>query len=161
MIQLMTDSMMKFLVGQPSAFAQVKGSKKYPGLGGMVTFYDFQEGAIVMADICGLPGGEGACGSSFYGFHIHEGSNCTGTDESPFADAGGHYNPGECPHPEHAGDMPVLEGSRGRAWMAFYTERFRPEELRGRTVIIHRLPDDYRTQPSGDSGEMIACGMIQ
>lgn len=61
----------------------------------------------------------------------------------------------------HAGDMPVLEGNRGRAWTAFYTERFTPEQVKGKTVIIHSMADDYRSQPSGDSGEKVACGTIR
>ena len=44
---------------------------------------------------------------------------------------------------------------------AFYTERFLPQELPGKTVIIHSMPDDYRSQPAGDAGERIACGMIR
>ena len=57
--------------------------------------------------------------------------------------------------------MPVLESAGGKAWLAFYTERFLPDELPGKTVIIHSMPDDYRSQPAGDAGERIACGMIR
>ena len=57
--------------------------------------------------------------------------------------------------------MPVLESAGGKAWLAFYTERFLPQELPGKTVIIHSMPDDYRSQPAGDAGERIACGMIR
>ncbi len=160
-MKLMTDSILHFPVNQPAAFAYLKGSTKYPGIRGLVTFYTFLDGAIVMADITGLPQTEGDCPQDFFGFHIHEGGSCTGDGQMPFGDAGGHYDPADCPHPAHTGDMPVLEGNRGKAWMAFYTERFRPDELRGRTAVVHRKPDDYRSQPSGDPGEMIACGVIQ
>ena len=44
--------------------------------------------------------------------------------------------------------------------MAVYTDRFYPEDVIGKTVVIHEKPDDFRTQPSGDSGEKIACGKI-
>ncbi|HJA93514.1 MAG TPA: superoxide dismutase family protein [Candidatus Eisenbergiella merdipullorum] len=152
--------MLKFLTVQPSACADMRGSEKYPDIRGLVTFYAFQNGTVVLADICGLPQAEGECAAGFFGFHIHEGASCSGNDTDPFADAGGHYNPASCPHPAHAGDMPVLEASGGKAWMAFYTERFRPEELLGKTVIIHSLPDDFRSQPAGNAGEKMACGMI-
>ena len=78
----------------------------------------------------------------------------------PFADAGAHYNPHNCRHPYHAGDMPPLFSNGGFAWMAFYTERFKTDEIIGRTVIIHDLSDDFTTQPSGNSGKKIACGEI-
>ena len=63
-------------------------------------------------------------------------------------------------HPEHAGDFPPLLSCGGAAWMAVYTNRFYPEEVIGRTVIIHGGVDDFHTQPLGNSGEMIACGQI-
>ena len=56
--------------------------------------------------------------------------------------------------------MPVLFGNNGFAWMLFLTNRFMPEDIIGRTVVIHSLPDDFHTQPSGNSGEKIACGEI-
>lgn len=161
MVTLLTETILQFLSDQPMAFAELKGSDRYPQVGGLVTFYDFQGGTIVMADVCGLPWEENKCVGGFFGFHIHEGGACNGNAEDPFADAGGHYNPDGCPHPEHAGDMPVLIGYHGKAWMAFYTERFTPEEVKGKTVIIHRMSDDYSSQPAGDAGKKIACGMIR
>ena len=50
--------------------------------------------------------------------------------------------------------------TEGSAWMAVYTGRFFPEDVVGHTVIIHEKADDFRTQPSGDAGKMIACGEI-
>ena len=163
-MRLITDSLFRFLINQPQAFAEIKGSDQYPQIRGMVSFYGFEKGTIVLADIDGLPtnlDNMKLCGGRFFGFHIHEGSSCGNPAGDAFQAAGGHYNPGNCRHPFHAGDMPVLEESEGRAWMAFYTNRFLPDEIRGRTVIIHDMPDDYRTQPSGDSGMRIACGIIQ
>lgn len=75
--------------------------------------------------------------------------------------AGGHFNPGGKPHPFHSGDMPPLFGCDGMAYSIFLTNRFTPDEIVGRTVIIHLNPDDFTTQPSGNSGEMIACGVIR
>ena len=96
-----------------------------------------------------------------HGFHIHEGPHCRGTADVPFAQAGSHFNPANCPHPAHAGDLPVLLSNHGMAFQMVYTERFTPNDVIGHTVIIHLNPDDYHTQPSGNSGEMIACGEIK
>lgn len=72
-----------------------------------------------------------------------------------------HYNPDNCQHLYHAGDMPPLFGVDGSAVLLFLTNRFSVEEIIGRTVIIHARPDDFMTQPSGNSGEKIACGVIR
>lgn len=144
----------------PRAYAPIYGSSGYPNLRGVIFLYEIEDGTLMLAEVQGLPEGTGDCGERIFGFHIHEGVSCTGTAQDPFADAKGHYNPGGCPHPEHAGDLPPLFGNRGMAWSAFYTERFLPEEVLGRTVIIHAMPDDFHTQPSGNSGEKIACGVI-
>lgn len=154
-----TESIFKFLTDKPRAFAHIRGDEEHSQIAGLVTFFDFLQGTMVVADISGLP--DNGEGGDFYGFHIHEGESCTGNAQDPFADAGEHYNPQGAEHPLHAGDMPVLMGNKGEAWMAFYTERFKPQDVRGRTVIVHDMPDDFRSQPSGDSGRKIACGLIQ
>ncbi len=65
------------------------------------------------------------------------------------------------PHGNHAGDFPVLFSNDGYAEMTFFTNRFKPWEVIGKSVIIHQNPDDYRSQPSGNSGKRLACGVIQ
>ena len=109
---------------------------------------------LVVADVAGLPQDNAA---GFFGFHIHEGTACTGAG---FADTGGHYNPGNAGHPDHAGDLPPLMSQQGRAHLAVRTDRFRVQDVLGRTVVIHGHPDDFHTQPAGDSGTRIACGVI-
>lgn len=143
------------------ARALIYGSKQYPNLEGVVFFNQRDGGVWVTADIVGLPVDAGICGGRFFGFHIHSGTSCTGTPQDPFADADGHYNPGGCEHPHHAGDLPPLLGVGGHAYSAFLTNRFSVDEIIGRVVIIHANPDDFNTQPSGNSGPMIACGLIQ
>lgn len=140
------------------AQAIIRGSKDYRNLKGRVTFVQKRDGVVVTADIYGLP--QGDCDSGVFGFHIHEGKACTGNAADPFADAGMHYNPKNFQHPYHAGDMPPLFTFDGRAYMSFITNRFRLSEVIGRVVIIHSKPDDFTTQPSGNSGEKIACGII-
>lgn len=143
------------------AFADVRGSAEYPALRGTVRFYQTAQGVIVLAEVCGLPESGERCGNRIFAFHIHSGGACAGTAEEPFADALGHYNPEDCPHPEHAGDMPPLFSNGGSAAQAFLTDRFRVRDIIGRTVIIHAGPDDFHTQPSGNAGPMIACGVIR
>ena len=145
---------------QPSCQAEVKGSSAYPDLKGNVSFYPFWDGTLVVAEVWGLPTTEEKCQEKVFGFHIHEGHACTGNAIDPFGDAGLHFNPDNCEHPQHAGDFPPLFENRGYALTMFYTNRFEPEEVEGQTVIIHGMPDDFHTQPSGDSGMKIACGVI-
>lgn len=150
----------QFLRRLPNAQAMVKGSQEYPDLYGTVSFYQTANGVLVTAQVHGLPQGSGTCAPNVFGFHIHEGNSCTGNEEDPFANSGGHYNPRGCPHPAHAGDLPPLFGNRGYAFLAVFTDRFSVDEIIGRTVIIHANPDDFTTQPSGNSGAKIACGRI-
>lgn len=156
MYEMMSEAVCPLLASLPARYARIKGSDKYPKLEGMVFFHRFREGTVVVADIVGLPATE----SNIFGFHIHEGSACIENETDSFADTGGHFNPYEKEHPMHAGDMPVLFANKGRAWSAFYTERFLPGEVATKTVVIHDMPDDFRTNPAGASGEKIACGKI-
>lgn len=146
----------KTLCNVPDAAALVRGGGNHADIRGKVLFYQTDCGVLVLAEVDCLP----ESGSQIFGFHIHSGSNCCGTPQEPFADALGHYNPCEKEHPCHAGDMPPLFGNCGHAFMVFLTNRFCVKDIIGRTVIIHAKPDDFTTQPSGNSGEMIACGEI-
>ncbi len=140
-----------------NARAAVKGSDDYPHICGEVTFRQTRRGVLVTAEIHGLPCDSG---SGIFGFHIHDGACCTGNEADAFADAGGHYNPAEKPHPYHAGDLPPLFGNNGYAYMSFLTERFTVSEIAGKVVIIHSRPDDFTSQPAGNAGTKIACGKI-
>ena len=145
---------------KPGAVANIRGSGAYPTIRGMVYFYQTLLGVVVIASVSGLPAGRGRCGNKIFAMHIHSGGSCMGTPEDPFALAEGHYNPDNCPHPYHAGDLPPLVGNKGIAWSAFLTDRFRVGDVIGKTVIIHGSPDDFTSQPAGNSGEKIACGVI-
>ncbi len=138
---------------KPSAQTNIAGGQGYSNLKGIVNFYALANGVVVMADIEGLP----KTNTNIFAFHIHEGESC----EDDFSKTGGHFNPKNQPHPNHAGDMPPLFSNNGDAWFCFYTTRFKIEEIIGKTVIIHEGPDDFTTQPSGNSGNKIACGVIK
>ena len=146
---------------KPNSAADISGGENYPGIRGRVIFRQQKNGVLVTADIYGLPTGETGCDSGVIGFHIHEGEDCGSNGQEPFSNTKGHYNPGDCPHPYHAGDLPPLFENDGYAYMSFLTNRFTATEIIGRTVVIHLKPDDFHSQPSGNSGEKIACGVIK
>ena len=149
------------LLKQPtSAQAKITGSSSYPYTTGWASFYQVKGGVVIVVEVNGLPSSNQLCAPSIFGFHIHEGSQCTGNTDDPFADTGKHYNPNQCPHPEHAGDLPPLFGNQGYAFMAVFTNRFSVDDIVNRTILIHSAPDDFTTQPSGNSGDKIACGKI-
>ncbi|WP_283683308.1 superoxide dismutase family protein [Parablautia sp. Marseille-Q6255] len=145
----------------PDAYAFLYGHSRDCAVNGTVFFYSLWDGTLMVADVTGLPANDAVCNGQMFGFHIHEGSRCSGDPEDPFADTKGHFNPLDCRHPYHAGDLPPLMGARGYALSIFYTDRFYPEEIIGKTVVIHDMPDDFHTQPSGNSGTKIACGEIK
>lgn len=145
---------------KPNAAAKITGSKKYPEIYGWVRFYQTARGVLVKTEIRGLPHSGEKCGERVFGFHIHDGTSCREGENGDFPDSGAHFNPYGCPHPQHAGDLPPLFGNGGLALSAFLTDRFTVDEVIGKAVIIHAMPDDMITQPSGNSGEKIACGII-
>ncbi len=140
----------------PDAYAKIKGNPSYPEIEGTVKFYGVHGGTVVVADIKNLP-----TSNQFHGFHIHEGERCSGTEDDPFKNAGGHYNPTETLHPNHAGDLPPILSANGMAYSVFYTTKFYPEDIVEKTVILHENAEDFKTQPSGNAGMMIACGEIK
>lgn len=145
----------------PESYAFIRGSENYPEIAGNIYFYPLWDGTLAVADVRGLPQNDNICEKIVLGFHIHEGSQCLPLKDDPFGQTGLHYNPGNCEHPSHAGDFPPLFVNHGRALMIFYTDRFFPDEIYGHTVVIHHMADDFHSQPSGDSGEKIACGEIR
>ena len=145
---------------RPFAFAKIKGNNNYPNINGIVYFYNLQAGILISIQLEGLPTENDVCREPIFAVHIHSGNSCTGNVTDPFADAMTHYNPNDCAHPYHAGDLPPIFGADGFGLSAFLTNRFSAEEIIGKTIIIHSAPDDFTTQPSGNSGMKIGCGLI-
>jgi len=136
------------------AVARIYGGMDTPQLSGCVRFYQENGCVLIVARIFGLPQ-ESETG--FFGFHIHQGEACTGSD---FSRTEGHYNPADQTHPKHSGDLPPLLQCRGSAYLSVRTDRFTVNEIIGRTVVIHSDPDDFHSQPAGNAGRKIACGVI-
>lgn len=140
-----------------------------------------------------MPADVAADGGTFHGFHVHansdpaNGSGCVADPDQPsstwFVSADGHWSEPAADHAHHTGDMPVVylqEG--GRSTATFVTDRFEPEDVVGRAVIVHAKPDNYGNIPLGDAlteytsndkaalaltartgnaGDRIACGVVQ
>lgn len=130
---------------------------------GTVTFE--QKGSQVMAEarIEGLTPGQ-------HGFHIHEKGDCSAPDATS---AGGHFNPGSKAHGDpahaehHAGDFGnLVADADGKASLKMRLSdvtlaKDAPNSIVGKGLIVHADPDDLKTQPTGNSGKRVACGVIQ
>ena len=148
------------------AVAYLKGGPLRPEISGVVRLFAVPGGSWVSAEVSGLPEYQPANGNKNpvgpHGFHIHENGSCAiGDETNPFQAAGGHWNPDNQPHGNHAGDLPVLFSNGGYAKMCFFTDKFTPDEAIGKAIILHESPDDYRSQPAGSAGRRLACGVIK
>lgn len=137
----------------PQAFAIIRGQT----IEGTVCFYPCLKGTTIIYEIKGLPKSQDCVGGIF-GFHIHAGETC---GNAPYENTKGHFNPKDCPHPYHLGDLPPIFATKGKAWATIYIDKFKPKDIIGRTVVIHAHADDMHSQPAGNSGEKIACGKIE
>jgi Cu-Zn family superoxide dismutase len=146
----------------PSAVAELQPTRGNQARG-TVQFDQIGDRVRVHAVVTGLaPGRE-------HGFHVHEVGDCSSGDG---LSAKGHFNPYGKPHahystPErHAGDLPSLKADAGgraelRIELDVMTVAAGPASIVGRGVIVHADPDDYRTQPTGNAGARLACGVIR
>ena len=147
--------------GGPSATANLQPTKGNKAAG-TIKFTQSGDKVRVVGEVTGLrPGAE-------HGFHIHEAGDCSSGDGMSTK---GHYNPQGKPHGNpssanrHAGDMPALKAdANGVANQKFMlmgpTVSAGTTSLVEHAVIVHAAPDDYTTQPTGNSGARIACGVI-
>ena len=137
---------------KPDATAFILGGKNFPETQGIAEFYALNSGVLILTSVSGLPNTL----TNIFAYHIHDGNTCADN----FAYTGGHLNPSNTLHPSHSGDMAPLFSFGGNAYSVFYTERVSLEDILGKVVVIHLNPDDFTTQPAGNSGEKIACGVI-
>jgi Cu-Zn family superoxide dismutase len=127
---------------------------------GKVVFTQARGGVEVNAEITGLAPGE-------HGFHVHEFGDCTMADGTC---AGAHFNPSGAPHggPDddrrHAGDLGnVKADASGKATYKRVDKMLSlngPSSIIGRSIIVHADPDDLKSQPSGNAGARVGCGVI-
>lgn len=148
------------------AYAKIYGGPLAPHIRGIVWFIEVPGGTEVCVEVYGLPPYQPARDDNPpigpHGFHLHEFGICEiGDPKNPFTAAGGHWNPDNQPHGNHAGDFPVLFSNNGYARMRFFTNKFAVSQVVGKSIIIHKNPDDYRSQPSGSAGKRLACGLLK
>lgn len=147
-------------MGPPAAIARL-GPTQGQKVSGVAIFHAKDDRLLMRVRVSGLePGSE-------HGFHVHERGDCSAPDATS---AGGHFNPTGKPHgpqssEHHAGDLPNLKAdATGRAEMALPITGLSAGSgetgIIGRALVIHAMPDDYRSQPAGNSGGRIACGVI-
>jgi Cu-Zn family superoxide dismutase len=130
---------------------------------GAAQLNQLEQGVQIVVAVSGLPAGKHA-------LHIHE----TGECEPPFESAGGHFNPTDAEHgwdnPQgrHAGDLPSIYVGEGAVQVEFVTDQVMLEagetslfDDDGSAIVIHEGQDDYRTDPAGDAGMRIACGVVE
>ncbi len=138
----------------------VLGAASGSSVAGTVTFTSGSDGVKVVADITGLKPGK-------HGFHIHEFGDCSAADGKS---AGGHYNPTKHEHgaPDvenrHVGDLGNIEAdASGKAHLEMTDKMLKlsgDNSIIGYGVIVHEKVDDLKTQPTGDAGGRVACGVI-
>lgn len=130
---------------------------------GSVQFEQKGDKIMVTVDVSGLPA------NSEHGFHVHEKGDCSAPDGTS---AGGHFNPENKPHghegtERHVGDMPNLKSdANGVAKASFELDLMTLKDgsannIINRAVIVHKDPDDYKSQPVGNAGARVACGVIK
>ncbi len=155
------------LLAAAAASAQTRVSATLasaPGnnVAGTVIFAQEGRKVIVVAEVTGLKPGP-------HGFHVHEKGDCSAPD---FTSAGGHFNPGSDPHgnpttgAHHVGDMPLLVAdasgkATARAELRSMSIGGGASDIVGKSVVVHADVDDFRSQPAGNSGARIACGVIK
>lgn len=127
---------------------------------GNLTASNEGDAVAIRGEITGLtPGKE-------HGLHVHEVGECSLPD---FKTAGEHFNPTKVPHGEHLGDLPSAKADEnGRATINLLVKGPNlvdkdgaPSAIFGKSLVVHAMPDDFKTQPSGGSGARIACGVIR
>lgn len=130
---------------------------------GKVTVMPMADGVHLTGTVGGLPA------NSTHGFHIHEKGDCSAADASS---AGPHFNPAAAPHGKaesgahHAGDMDnVVANAEGVVNLDVHVSGVTlgggaANDIAGRALVVHAAPDDYTSQPAGNAGARVACGVI-
>lgn len=145
------------------AVAELKATEGN-GVSGTIRIDSVADGVHMTGTITGLTPG------STHGFHVHENGDCSAPDASS---AGGHFNPTSQPHGDprgdthHLGDIPnITADADGAVELDTVTSGLslrtgNPNDIVNRAIIVHEKADDYQSQPSGDAGKRIACGIIK
>jgi superoxide dismutase, Cu-Zn family len=147
-----------------TATASLQGAPEDTDFQGTVTITPEGAGVKIVADLSGVDK------DGPHGFHLHQTGECThGEGDKHFTSAGGHFNPTNADHacpptePRHAGDFGNIEVANGTGHLEITTDSLSlsgDNTVVGKAFILHAKGDDCKTQPTGDAGDRLACGVV-
>lgn len=144
-----------------SATVSLESATADSDFAGTVEITEDGAGVRLVADIAGVDK------DGKHGIHLHENGQCEhGEGDKHFASAGGHFNPAGVEHacpptdPRHAGDFGNIEITGGKGHLELSVSNLSFADATGKAIILHAGEDDCKTQPTGDSGDRLACGVV-
>ncbi|HET9229532.1 MAG TPA: superoxide dismutase family protein [Thermoanaerobaculia bacterium] len=137
------------------------GAPEDTDFAGTVSVHAEGTGVHIVADVAGVDK------DGLHGLHVHENGMCdhAGADGKHFSTAGGHFNPAGADHacpptdPRHAGDLGNIQVTGGKGHLEVSAANLTVDQLAGKAIILHAGEDDCKTQPTGNSGDRLACGV--
>lgn len=146
----------------PAMTANLQGAPSDTDFSGTVTLTPDGTGVRVVADLSGVDT------DGPHAIHVHENGQCDHDEAGGkhFTSAGSHFNPAGAEHacppaePRHAGDLGNVEISGGSGRLELTVNNVTADQLAGKAIILHAKQDDCKTQPTGDAGDRLACGVV-
>ena len=146
---------------QESMTVSLTGAPNDTDFAGTITVHPEGNGVHIIADVAGVDT------DGMHGIHVHENGECDheGEGGKHFTSAGGHFNPANVEHacpptePRHAGDLGNIQVTGGRGHLEVSATTLTMDQLAGKAIILHAGEDDCKTQPTGNSGDRLACGV--
>lgn len=139
----------------------LQGAPNDTDFAGTVTVHPDGAGVHIVADVAGVDT------DGMHGIHVHENGQCDheGEGGKHFTSAGSHFNPAGVEHacpptdPRHAGDLGNIQVTGGKGHLEISAANLSLDQLTGKALILHAGEDDCKTQPTGNAGDRLACGV--